>query len=150
MLKTIHPLLGPDLLWILAAMGHGDDLALVDANFPAETIAASTTSQRLVRIPGVPMDRVAEAILSVLPLDGFVDDPVRRMEVVGDAAAVPEVQREVFAALAAFGDAGAVVGIERFAFYDAAARAFAVVQVGDPRFYGCFLFRKGVIGGERP
>jgi L-fucose mutarotase len=103
-----------------------------------------------VRIPGVPMDRVAEAILSVLPLDGFVDDPVRRMEVVGDAAAIPEIQREVLAVLAASGHGGAVVGIERFAFYDAAARGFAVVQVGDPRFYGCFLFRKGVIGGERP
>lgn len=150
MLKTIDPLLGPDLLWILAAMGHGDDLALVDANFPAETVAVATTAQRLVRIPGVPMARAAQAILSLLPLDEFVPDPVRRMEVVGDAATVPDVQSEVFAAIAATGYSGQVFGIERFAFYDAAARAFAVVQVGDPRFYGCFLLRKGAVAGERP
>ncbi len=150
MLKTIDPLLGPELLWVLAAMGHGDDLALVDANFPAETIAAATTSQRLVRLPGLPMARVAEAILSLLPIDDFVQDPVRRMEVVGDASAIPEVQREVLAALAGSGHAAAVAGIERFAFYEAAARGFAVVQVGDQRPYGCFLLRKGVIAGGKP
>lgn len=150
MLKTIDPLLGPDLLWILAAMGHGDDLALVDANFPADTIATTTVSKRLVKIPGVPMARVAEAILSLLPIDDFEAEPVRRMQVVGDETAIPEVQHEVFAALKAGGWRGQLAGIERFSFYNAAARAFAVVQVGDPRFYGCFLLRKGVVAGEKP
>ncbi|HVL71870.1 MAG TPA: RbsD/FucU domain-containing protein [Beijerinckiaceae bacterium] len=151
MLKGLDPLLSPDLLWVLAAMGHGDDLALVDANHPAETIARATTSGRLVRLPGIAIDRAAAAILSVLPLDDFEPDPVRRMEVVGDAAAVPAVQEATRLAMErAAGRPVALAALERFAFYAAAKRAFAVVQAGDPRPYGCFLIRKGVIPGERP
>ena len=82
MLKHIDPLLTPDLLWLLAAMGHGDDLALVDANFPGEAIAAETASGRLIRLPGLRLGAVARAILSVLPIDDFVTDPVRRMQMV--------------------------------------------------------------------
>jgi L-fucose mutarotase len=152
-LKGIDPLLGPDLLWILAAMGHGDDLALVDANHPAETIASATTSGRLVRLPGVSLERAAAAILSVLPLDDFEDDPLRRMEVVGSPGEMPEAQRAVLQACeAATGRTVPAAGLERFAFYAAARRAFAVVQVGDLRPYGCFLLRKGVLGtaGDRP
>lgn len=150
MLKNLDPVLSADLLWVLAAMGHGDDLALVDANHPAETIASATTSGRLIRLPGLTMQRAARAILSVLPIDDFEPEPLRRMEVVGDAAAIPEVQRAVQAEIdSAFGGwPTPVAGIERFAFYEAARRAFAVVQVGDPRPYGCFLLRKGVIAGE--
>ncbi|WP_377840790.1 RbsD/FucU family protein [Bosea sp. UC22_33] len=149
MLKNLDPVLSADLLWVLAAMGHGDDLALVDANHPAETIASATTSGRLIRLPGLTMQRAARAILSVLPIDDFEPEPVRRMEVVGDVAAIPEVQRAVQAEIdTALGRPSPLAGIERFAFYDQARRAFAVVQVGDPRPYGCFLLRKGVIAGE--
>lgn len=149
MLKHIEPLLTPDLLWVLAAMGHGDDLALVDANFPAEAIAGATTSQRLIRLPGLRMGAVARAILSVLPVDDFVPDPVRRMEMVGHPDQVPAVQQEVQDALnQALGRRQALVGVERFAFYDAARSGFAVVQVGDPRPYGDFMIRKGVIAGS--
>ena len=151
MLKMIDPVLSADLLWILAAMGHGDDIALVDANHPAERIARACISGRLVRLPGLTMARVARAILSVLPIDEFVPDPVRRMEVIGDPAAWPEVQREIAAELDAAGvGAPRLASLERFAFYAAAELSFAVVQVGDPRFYGCFLIRKGVIGGPAP
>lgn len=146
MLKGIDPVLSADLLWVLAAMGHGDDLALVDANHPAETVAKSTVSGRLIRLPGLTMGRVARAILSVMPIDGFEPDPVRRMEVVGDAQAIPAIQQEVQGEInAALGKAAPMAGIERFAFYEAAKAGFAVVQVGDPRPYGCFLLRKGVI-----
>jgi L-fucose mutarotase len=149
MLKGLDPLLSPDLLWVLAAMGHGDDLALVDANHPAEAIARATISGRLIVLPGVTMARAARGILSVFPLDSYVPDPVRRMEVVGDPAALPAVQGEVQAEIdRAEGQPLPLQGVERFAFYDAARRAFAVVQVGDPRPYGCFLLRKGVIAGE--
>ncbi|PTM39740.1 RbsD/FucU domain-containing protein [Bosea sp. 124] len=149
MLKNLDPVLSADLLWVLAAMGHGDDLALVDANHPAETIARATTSGRLVRLPGLTMERAARAILSVLPIDDFEADPVRRMQVVGDADAIPAVQAAVQRELDhARGAPAPLAGIERFAFYDAARAAFAVVQVGDPRPYGCFLLRKGVIAGE--
>ncbi len=149
MLKGLDPILSADLLWVLAAMGHGDDLALVDANHPAETIARATASGRLVRLPGLSMGRAARAILSVLPIDDFEPAPVRRVEVVGDAQAVPEVQAQVQRELdAALGRVSPMAGLERFAFYAAAKAAFAVVQVGDPRPYGCFLLRKGVIAGE--
>jgi L-fucose mutarotase len=151
MLKSIDPLLSPDLLWCLAAMGHGDDVALVDANHPAAAIARATVSGRLIELPGVNIARAARAILSVLPIDDFTADPVRRMQVVGDPAAVPDVQREVQAEIdRAAGKKLAMAGIERFAFYEAARKSFAIVQAGDPRGYGCFLFRKGVVFGAAP
>lgn len=146
MLKGIDPLLHADLLHVLAEMGHGDDLALVDANYPAATTARRTTSGKLIRLDGVDIQTAARAICSVFPLDTFVDDPLRRMEVVGDADTVPDVQREVHAVVSeAEGREVPIVGVERFAFYDAAARAFAVVATTDQRAYGCFLLRKGVI-----
>jgi L-fucose mutarotase len=148
MLKGIDPILSPELLHLLAAMGHGDDLALVDANHPAETIARAGGSGRLVRLPGLKMARVARAILSVLPIDDFEPDPIRRMEVVGDPALIPAVQAEVAAEIDAAGLALRLAPVERFAFYAAAKHAFGVVQVGDMRAYGCFLIRKGIITGE--
>lgn len=144
MLKGLDPILGPDLLWVLAAMGHGDDLAVVDANHPAERIAAATTTGRLVRLPGLTMARVVGAILSVLPIDDFEPAPLRRMSVVDDPARVPPIQAEVMALVGA----AHVPGLDRFAFYEAASRSFAVVQVGDLRPYGCFLIRKGIIADQ--
>ncbi|CAH1650360.1 D-ribose pyranase [Hyphomicrobiales bacterium] len=149
MLKGLDPLLTPDLLWVLAAMGHGDDIAIVDANFPAEAVARATASGKLVRLPALTLARAVEAVLSVLPIDDFVSDPVRRMEIVGDRDTVPAIQQEVQRVVdAAAGRPLPAEGIERFAFYDAARKAFAVVQVGDLRPYGCFLVRKGVILAE--
>ena len=87
-----------------------------------------------------------EAILSVLPLDTFIDDPAQRMQVVGQPDEVPEVQQQVQAVVNAAEDREwPLVAVERFAFYDAARSAFAVVQTGERRFYGCFIFSKGVI-----
>jgi L-fucose mutarotase len=91
----------------------------------------------------------AEAILSVYPLDTFVDDFAARMEIVGAPDEVPPVQREVQAAIdAAEGQPRKMIGVERFAFYDLAKEAYAVIQTGERRFYGCFMFRKGVIPPE--
>ncbi|HRE22538.1 MAG TPA: RbsD/FucU domain-containing protein [Rhabdaerophilum sp.] len=149
MLRGIDPVLSPELLHLLASMGHGDDLALVDANHPAETISRQTRSGRLIRLPGLTMDRAARAILSVLPIDDFEPHPLRRMEVVGDPASIPKVQEEVLTEMrATLGPAAHMANLERFAFYEAAKKSFGVVQVGDPRPYGCFLLRKGVIAGE--
>jgi L-fucose mutarotase len=140
MLIGIDPLLTPQLLWSLAAMGHGDVLALVDANHPAERIAAAT-GRPLIHLPGLDIDAVARAILGVMPLDlGFDDACVKRMSVVGDPLHIPAVQQGVQALLQV-----PMVAIEREAFYAQAQRAFCVVQVGDARAYGCFLLRKGVI-----
>ena len=148
MLKGIDPVLSADLLWVLAAMGHGDDLAIVDANHPADTVASATASGRLIRLPGLSMARATRAILSVLPIDDFEPGSLRRMEVVGKPDEIPPVQAEVQAEIdRAMGEPVPCLGIERFAFYAAARASFAVVQVGDPRPYGCFLLRKGVIAG---
>ncbi len=140
MLKGIHPLLEPDLLRTLAAMGHGDEIVIVDANFPAES-----TARRLHRLPAVGTTEAAEAILSVLPLDSFVDEPVLRMEP-GSPDAMPDNHAELHAAAnAAEGREVAMGGVERFAFYERAAKAYAVVATGDLRPYGCFILVKGVI-----
>jgi L-fucose mutarotase len=146
MLKSIDPLLNADVLYALRAMGHGDDLVLCDANFPADSVARQTALGRLLRIDGVSAGRAARAILSVLPLDSFVDKPVLRMEIVDQPREVPPVQAEVQAAVdAAQGSAAPMGSIERFAFYELARKAYCVIQTGERRFYGCFVFKKGVI-----
>ena len=147
MLKGLDPILNADVLWVLRAMGHGDALILADANFPSDAIARATVHGDLLRIDR-PLPEVARAVLSVLPLDTFVDDFAGRMQVVGEPDAVPDVQAEVQAAIAATGEARAMVGIERFAFYDAARGAYAVIQTSERRLYGCVLLRKGVIGPD--
>ncbi len=150
MLKGIHPLLSPDLLWVLAAMGHGDDLAVVDLNHPAHSIASQTRSGKLIQLPGIALDRAVQAILTTLPLDDFTPDPVRCMQVVGDALQTPPAIAEVAALLQQAGERRPIVPLERFAFYEAAKSAFAVVQVGDPRFYANVLLRKGAVEGSKP
>ena len=146
MLKGIDPRLNADVLYALRAMGHGDDLVIADANFPGDSIARRTTLGRLLRIDDPSAAAVAAAVLSVMPLDTFADDSAARMEVVGQPGEVPLVQREVQRAVDAAEDRPwPMTGIERFAFYERAARAYAVIQTGERRFYGCFAFRKGVI-----
>ncbi len=141
MLKGLDPLLNADLLHILRAMGHGDDLIIADANFPATTMA-----KRLVRLDGVSAPRVLEAVLSVMPLDDFVDEPCGRIEVVGDPEAVPEVCQD-FQKVIDRAEEGRfqLARIERFAFYEQARQAFAVVQTGETRLYGCVLLKMGVV-----
>jgi L-fucose mutarotase len=139
MLKGIDPLLTADLLHALASAGHGDRVAIVDANFPA-----AATARRLVRLPGADAPRVLQAVLSVLPLDTFEPDPAIVMQVVGDPNAVPEPVRDFIAILAQY-DAQAPASVERNAFYEAAAEAFVIVQTGERRFYGNILLTKGVI-----
>ncbi len=143
MLKNIDPLLNADLLHVLAAMGHGDDIALVDRNFPA-----TANARRLIRLTGADVVAVGRAVLSVLPLDSFVDHPVRRMQIVGKPDEVPPVQQDFQKVVdAAEGRAWPMGSIERFAFYEAARQAFAVVATSESRPYGCFLLKKGVIFG---
>jgi L-fucose mutarotase len=146
MLKSIDPVLNADVLYALRAMGHGDDLVICDTNFPADAVARQTTLGRLLRIDGVTAGRAARAILSLFPLDSFVDKPALRMEIVGQPDDVPAVQKEVQSEIdAAEGRSWPMGSIERFAFYDLAKKAYCVVQTGERRFYGCFIFKKGVI-----
>lgn len=141
MLKGLDPLLSADLLHVLRAMGHGDDLAVVDANFPAATMG-----KRVVHLDGVSATRALEAILSVMPLDDFVDAPCARMEVVDDSDAVPEVCR-AFQEIIDRAENGRfqLARIERFAFYERAQGAFALVATGETRLYGNVLLKMGVV-----
>ena len=148
MLKGINPLLNAEVLGALRAMGHGDDLIIADTNFPSDSVARLTELGRLLRIDR-PAAEVVEAVLSVFPLDTFVDDAAARMEIVGAPDEIPPVQAEVQAKLdATEGKPWPMLGIERYAFYERSKQAYAVIQTGERRFYGCFAFRKGVIPPE--
>jgi L-fucose mutarotase len=139
MLKGLSPLLSADLLHALASMGHGDDIVLADANFPSATHA-----KRLIRMPGIGAAQVLDAVLSVMPLDTFVDAPALTMQVVGDAQAVPPAVVDFNRVLASHG-AQPTSALERFAFYERAAQAFVVIATGETRVYGNIILRKGVV-----
>jgi L-fucose mutarotase len=141
MLKGIDPLLGPELLHALAAMGHGDEIAIVDANFPAEA-----TARRLIRIDGAGAAAVLSAVLTLLPLDTFTETPAAVMAVVGDPGNVPPPVREFQAILdRVAGKSVHLATLERSTFYERARAAFAVVATGERRFYGNILVTKGVV-----
>lgn len=149
MLKGIDNRLNADVLRVLRAMGHGDVLIVADTNFPSDSVARATVTGELLRMENLTCAQAVNAILSVLPLDTFVDDFAGRMEVVGNPAEIPPVQQEVQAEIdRAEGRPRPMIGIERFAFYDMARKSYAVIQTGERRFYGCFMFRKGVIPPE--
>ena len=149
MLWGIDPLLDADLLYALRRMGHGDEIAVVDTNYPAASTAMSTVTGEPLLMAGVSAARAVEAILSVMPLDTFVPDPAGRMEVVGDPDAIPPVQREVQQVLdRAAGKHVPLQGIERFDFYERARNAFVILITGERRFNGDFIFKKGVVPPE--
>ncbi|MEQ3711471.1 MAG: RbsD/FucU domain-containing protein [Tateyamaria sp.] len=143
MLKGIDPILNADVLYALRAMGHGDDLIISDTNFPADSVARETTMGEVLRIDRSAAE-VVEAVLSLYPIDTFVDDAAARMEVVDEPDTILPVMQEVQTKVSAAGGP-TMIGVERFAFYDRAKQAYAVIQTGERRFYGCFALRKGVI-----
>lgn len=144
MLKQIDPLISPSLLHVLAMMGHGDELAIVDTNFPAYSMAEHTSYGSVLTI-GANLTRTVQAVLTLLPLDTFVTAAATTMQVVGDAAKIPDTVAEITPLIAAEG-----VGqdtVERFAFYERARNAFAILHCQEVRIYGNILLRKGIIPG---
>ncbi|MUJ75965.1 RbsD/FucU family protein [Brucella abortus] len=138
MLKNINPLLTGSLLAILADMGHGDDLVIVDANYPAQAAGVP-----VLDFPGISATQVAEVVLSLLPLDDFVDRPAAVMQAPNE---MPAIFKEFEAVIEkAEGRKIPVEPIERFAFYDRARGAFAIIRTGEKRLYGNIIFKKGVI-----
>lgn len=149
MLKSIDPRLNADVLYALRAMGHGDVVVVCDTNFPADSVARQTVLGRLLRMDGTTAGEATAAILSVMPLDGFIDDGAMRMEIIDAPEEIPPVQAEVQLSIdAAEGKSWPMGSVERFAFYEKAKKAYCVIQTGERRFYGCFLFSKGVIPPE--
>ncbi len=141
MLRNIDPILSPDLLRILRAMGHGDEIVIADANFPGESCA-----KRLVRLDGIDAARILRAILSVMPLDSFAEERAMSMAVVDDPKAVPPVVALFQRIVDEVADNPApIVPIERFSFYDRSRAAYAIVQSGETRLYGNVILKKGVI-----
>ncbi len=141
MLKNLSSLHTPELLHTLASMGHGDDLAIVDAHFPAVSLA-----QRLVRLDGVDAASVLEACLRLIPLDTFVDEPALRMEVVQKPDEIPAVQQDFQKVIDREEGRHIPLGkLERHAFYERAKKAYAIVATGELRPYGCILIKKGVV-----
>ncbi|MDO9418134.1 RbsD/FucU family protein [Pararhizobium sp.] len=138
MLKNLNPLLTGDLLGILADMGHGDEIALVDANFPAAALA-----QRLIELPGQPVTDVLDAVLSIFPLDDFVDQPAGVMN-------APDERPAIFAEFeeSIVKGEGRPLDLEligRFEFYDRAEAAYAIIATGERRLYGNIILKKGVV-----
>lgn len=142
MLRNIDPILSPDLLRALRAMGHGDEIVIADANFPGSSLGPSC-----IRADGSDASEMLAAVLSVMPLDAIVPNPAIAMQVVDDPDAVPDAVADFQKIIDRTADNPAPVqAIERFAFYDHAARAFAIVQTGERRLYGNIILKKGVIG----
>ncbi len=142
MLKGIPDIISPELLKILHEMGHGDDLVIGDANYPA-----ASNARNLVRADGHGVPELLDAILTLFPLDDFVPHPVALMQVVAGDKTVPLIQdeiRKVVARHEAKGDA-LVEQVERFAFYERAKKAFAIVATTEKKLYGCMIIKKGVI-----
>jgi L-fucose mutarotase len=150
MLKNLDPLLNAELLYVLKSMGHGDSLVLCDSNFPADSVARQTAYGKLLHV-GADAAGAARAILSIMPLDTFVPlgDAAARMQVADRPDDIPAVHQEVQKEIdRAEGKSWPMGPIERFAFYEAAKKAYCVVQAHERRFYGCFLFKKGVIAPD--
>jgi L-fucose mutarotase len=144
MLKNLPPQLSADLLYHLCAMGHGDEVAIVDANFPAHSNA-----QRHVALPGNQATEVLDAVMSVLPLDSFVEHPANHMQVVGDPQAVPEICHEFSSILNRHQGEDVNLGsIERFDFYKRVKQCYLVVSTSEARLYGNIIITKGIIAPD--
>jgi L-fucose mutarotase len=146
MLRHVDPVISAELLYVLMQMGHGDDLVVCDVNHPAVTIAKQTTYGKLIDLSGCDIPRATQAILSLMPLDTFVEQPVMRMRVVGDPGGTVPIFTKMQATIDACEKRSVTIGAyDRFDFYDAAKKSFAIVRTSDPGPYGCFILRKGVI-----
>ena len=144
MLKGIPKILSPELLKILCEMGHGDRIVIADGNFPCESVGKNSI---VLRADGHGVPEILDAILSVFPLDTYVDKPVSLMQVVpGDNAKTP-IWDEYKAIVKKYDNRGenAFGEIERFSFYDEAKAAYAIIATGESAIYANIMIQKGVV-----
>ncbi len=140
MLKGISPLLSPQLLEVIARMGHGDELVLADAHFPGETL-----NDRVIRADGLRIPDLLEALLPLFELDSYVPSPLVMMDAVQGDLLDPEVEKSYKERIVKTNPrVPPVERIDRFAFYERAKKAFAVVMTGETAKYGNILLKKGV------
>ena len=140
MLKGIDPLLSPELLRVLRAMGHGDEIAIVDGNYPADE-----HGKRVVRLDGHDAPRILDAILSVMPVDDMVPEAVWRPAAHGDASRIEPVFADFLRVLRKHEPAQHIVPLVGDAFYGRVKACYSVVASSEPRLYGNIILRKGVI-----
>ncbi|MDR2143702.1 MAG: fucose isomerase [Treponema sp.] len=141
MLKGISPVLSPDLLRIIAAMGHGDELVIGDCNFPAETMG-----KRCVRADGVRGTELLDAVLSLFPLDTFVDAPVTLMKVVpGTLDGDPPIWKDFRSIVDQHQENVKFDWIDRFKFYERAKNAYGVAATTERALYACIIITKGTL-----
>lgn len=146
MLIGIDPRFTAELLACLASLGHGDEIAIVDANFPAHSTAGYTQLHTPIELPGLDASQAIELITQLLPLDSFVPHCALRMEIDGRPNELGPVHVEAFNVLEQVKPAEAQIGsIERQAFYQRAQQCFAVIRTAERRPYGCFILRAGVV-----
>ena len=145
MLNHVHPALTADVLQTMMTMGHGDSLAIVDANFPAASVAAKTSGKVLIEWP-VDTHSALEAVLRHFPIDPYDPEipPVQGMAVVGEPDTIPQVVADAAPLFAAAGGFETAL-VERHAFYQLAGQCFAVIRTAEVRPYGNFILRKGVV-----
>lgn len=144
MLKGIPQILSPELLKVLAEMGHSDRIVIADGNFPAESMGRNC---KVIRCDGHGVPELLDAILTLFPLDTYVEKPVSLMEVMkGDNAKTPiwDTYKEIIAKHDERGSA-TVGTIERFAFYEEAKKAYAIIATGEKAIYANVILQKGVI-----
>lgn len=144
MLKNIPPILSPELLKTLCEMGHSDRIVIADGNFPAESMGINC---KVIRADGHGVPELLDAILTLLPLDTYVEKPVSLMQVMeGDTAETPiwEEYKKIVAKHDERG-AAAIGEIERFAFYEEAKTAYAIVATGERAVYANVMLQKGVV-----
>lgn len=140
MLKGINPIVAPELLKILAEMGHGDEIILSDAHFPAHTFCP----KNVLRGDGLQIPDLLEGIIPLFELDSYADPLIMMAAVEGDSLD-PQVEADYMAAIRKFApNAPAPVRIDRFAFYDRAEKAYACVVTGTTAKYGNIVLKKGV------
>lgn len=144
MLKLVHPAISPELMAVMLQMGHGDELVLADANFPADSNA-----QRIVRADGIDLETLLPAILKFFPIDTFVPEQAMVMEPVDARSPEPAIWSTFRKDLqAAEGREVALTQIERFEFYDRTRQAYAIVATGSRAFYSNIILKKGVVPPE--
>lgn len=147
MLKGIPSILSPELLKVLCEMGHSDRLILADGNFPAETMGKNGI---VIRCDGLGVPELLDAILTVFPLDTYVEHPVSLMEVMpGDKAETPiwDTYKEIIGKHDVRGEE-AFAHVERFAFYESARTAYAVIATSESALYANVMLQKGVVAEE--
>ena len=141
MLKGISPIISPELLYTLHVMGHGDEIVLADAHFPADSL-----HENAIRADGLKIQDLLAGILPLFEIDVYVDDPIAMMEAVLGDTLDPAVEESYLIPINRhFPDAPKIKQIDRFAFYERAKNAFAIVITGELAKYGNIIIKKGVI-----